>query len=165
MRSYLRAAALILVAAAIAVVADPTHRATTLRVALLALATLVAIGLVQGAARRTPPGAPSPFDRTPAKASEAVVPADLARLAGDVERYRHPDRSRLATGTLDRTVRDVVRQRLRHHHGVTAGEDVLADPAARALLGPATTAVLGRRGAGTSEALEPGRLVAELEEL
>ena len=61
--------------------------------------------------------------------------------------------------------RDVVRQRLRHHHGVTAGEDVLADPAARALLGPATTAVLGRRGAGTSEALEPGRLVAELEQL
>ena len=165
MRSYLRAAALILVAAAIAVVADPTHRATTLRVALLALTTLVAIGLVQRAARRTPPGAPSPFDRTPAKASEAVVPADLARLAGDVERYRHPDRSRLATGTLDRTVRDVVRQRLRHHHGVTAGEDVLADPAARALLGPATTAVLGRRGAGTSEALEPGRLVAELEQL
>ena len=93
------------------------------------------------------------------------MPADLARLAGDVERYRHPDRSRLATGTLDRTVRDVVRQRLRHHHGVTAGEDVLADPAARALLGPATTAVLGRRGAGTSEALEPGRLVAELEQL
>ena len=35
MRSYLRAAALILVAAGVAVVADPVHRATTLRVALL----------------------------------------------------------------------------------------------------------------------------------
>ena len=55
------------------------------------------------------------------------MPADLTRLAGDVERYRHPDRSRLATGTLDRTVRDVVRQRLLHHHGVTTGEDVLAN--------------------------------------
>ena len=94
------------------------------------------------------PGAPSPFDRTPAKPPEAVVPADLARLASDLERYRDPDRSRLATGTLDRTVRDVVRQRLLLHHGVTAGDDVLADPAARALLGPATAAVLGRRGAG-----------------
>ena len=165
MRSYLRAAALILGAAAVAVVADPVHRATTLRVALLALTTLVAIGLVQRAARRTPPGAPSPFDPTPAKPPVAVVPADLARLASDVERYRHPDRSRLATGTLDRTVRDVARQRLLHHHGVTVGNDVLADPAARALLGPATAAVLGRRGAGTSEALEPGQLVAELEQL
>jgi hypothetical protein len=165
MKTYARAVVLVVVGAVIAVVADPVHRATTFRVALLAIGALVAAALLQRAARLTPKGDASPFDRVRPARPEAVVPADLQRLFGDLDRYRHAERGRLASGTLDRTVRDVARQRLAHHHGIVVGDELLSDEAARALLGPETRAVLGRRGAGPAEPVDPDRLAEELERL
>jgi hypothetical protein len=163
--AYLRTLVIIGVGAAIGVLVDPTHRGTTLRVALLAVVTVGAVGLVQAGSRRLPPPDPSPFDPVKPAPSRPIVPADLARVAADLDLYRSPTGSRLGSGAADRLVRDVVRHRLATGHGVAAPEDVEHDPAATALLGPATLDALARRRAARPEPVDPGRLATELEQL
>lgn len=163
MRPYLRAVALIVVATTATVLADPVHRLTTLRVALLALVLTGVVALVQGASRRLPPPPSSPFDPARPLPPHELVPVDLARLASDLELYAGGAGPRLGTGAADRTVRALAIAQLARGQ-VDADDDLLDDPAALALLGPATRAALARRGAAEPPAVDPRLLVAELEE-
>ena len=165
MRSYLRTIAFIFVVAAIAVVADPVHRGTTMRVALVALVLVGLVALVRLAARRLPPPAGSPFDPTPVPAPRPPVPFEVHRLASDLELYQHAGSARLGSGVADRSVRGIVRDRLRRHRGVEVGEDPLQDLAALACLGPVTRACLARRASNDPAPIDPQALVAELEAL
>jgi hypothetical protein len=162
---YLRAVVLVLVVSAIAVVADPAHRGTTFRAALVALALIGFVALARLAARRLPPAASSPFDPVPVAAPKAIVPVEVRRLTSDLTIYQQGRGARLGSGAADRVVRGVVRDRLARHHGVAAGEEPLLDPAAARLLGPVTRACLARRGTIDPEAIDPEALVAELEAL
>jgi hypothetical protein len=174
-RATARALTLVLVIAALAILVDPAHRATTARVALLAMGMILAIGLVQVASRRTPahPASAqpaSPFDPQPAPAPDPDLPLDLLRLASDAERSLHPAATGLVTGVLDETVRAIAVQRLDHHHGITVAATRLADDDAAARhLGPATTALLARRGRGRNDRrvgpLDPLGIARELEAL
>ena len=136
-----------------------------MRVALVALVLVACVALARLAARRLPPAARSPFDPAPVSVSRPPVPFGVHRLASDLELYQHPGSARLGSGAADRAVRGVVRDRLRRHHGVEAGEEPLRDPAALACLGPVTRACLARRASNDPAPIDPQALVAELEAL
>ena len=165
MRPYVRATAFILLVTGITVVADPVHRGTTMRVAMVALVLVAFVALARFAARRLPPAATSPFDPVTVAPPRGPVPFEVHRLASDLELYQHPGSARLGSGAADRVVRGVVRDRLRRHHGVEPIDDPLDDPAATAYLGAVTTACLARRAASDPAAIDPEALVAELEAL
>ena len=130
-----------------------------MRVALFALVVVGLVALVRLAARRLPPAARSPFDPAPVPAVRPPVPFEVRRLSSDLELYQHPGGARLGSGAADRAVRGVVRDRLRRHHGIEAGEEPLADPAALAFLGPSTVACLARRASNDPAPIDPQALV------
>ena len=134
------------------------------------------VALVARRARRA--GAPAPPGALPPAGPLAVRPGpgrrrrgrrcpfELHRLASDLELYRHAGAARAsAAGPPTGPSAAIVRDRLRRHHGVDVGEDPLADPAALACLGPATTACLARRASNDPAPIDPQALVAELEAL
>ena len=151
----------------IAVVADPVHRGTTMRVALVALVLVGLVALVRPrrpAAARQP--ARSPFDPAPVPAYRPPVPFEVHRLASDLELYQHAGGARLGSGAADR--RRARRSCATACAATTASRSVrtpLADPAALACLGPATRACLARRASNDPAPIDPQALVAELEAL
>lgn len=162
---YLRAVVLIMAVASIAIVADPAHRGTTMRAALVALVVVGLVALARFASRRLPPPARSPFDPVPAPHERAVVPVELHRLTADLTIYQQPRGARLGSGAVDRVVRAVVRDRLERHHGFTTADEPQLDPAAVALLGPVTQSCLARRSTNEPAPIDPEVLAAELEAL
>lgn len=162
---YLRAVVMIAAVAAIAIVADPVHRGTTLRAALVAFVVVGLVALARFASRRLPPPTTSPFDITPAPRPRPAVPVELLRLTADLTIYQQPRGARLGSGAVDRVVRAVARDRIERHHGVTTGNEPLLDPAAAALLGPVTQSCLGRRSTNEPAAIDAEALADELEAL
>jgi hypothetical protein len=160
-KAWWRAGALLVVAAGIAVLADPAHRATIGRVLMVAAAAGLVAALAHRAQRRTPPAPPSPFDRRPVESHAAPVPHELARIAADLHLYSEPHGPRLGSGVLDVVVRDIVTDRLRRERRVVP-DDLGAEPPAG--LGTATEALLRRRRQ-PGVPVDPDTLAAELEAL
>jgi hypothetical protein len=164
-RLYLRAVVLIVFVTALAIAVDPSQRGTSLRIALMALVVTGLVGLLQIGSRRLPATDRSPFDPAAPRPVRRPEPVELSRLASDLGLYQRGGGARLGTGTVDRIVRSIVRERLRRGHGLELGEDATADPQVAALLGPATTAVLTRRRDRDPPPVDAAALVRELEAL
>ena len=158
--SYVKVAVIVIVGAFVLTVATPQYRSTVLRIALFALAAIVAVALVDATRRGAPEPEPSPFEPARRRAARPGWPTELERLTVEV-RAMDAGAERNAgvvPGALRRSCHRIAAARLAHRHGV----DLDTDPVrAEAVCGPEVWAAL----AGEPTVLDAPGLVAALEEL
>jgi hypothetical protein len=157
---YLKSAALVLVGSFVVTLATPQYRSTVLRVALFALAALVAVALVDRTRHVAPAPPPSPFEPAKVRRAPPGWPGELDRLALEVRAMAAgaERNAGVVPGALRRSCRRIASARLAERHGV----DLDGDPVRAAdVCGPDLWAALD----GEPTSLDTAELVAALEQL